>query len=146
MQASRLHSAAETAAPQDSATVFSYDDALKGCLNNPELLRDIIEFLFEEAGPLLEEAREGLKGSDAEKMGRAVHRLKGTVIHMGAPAAKAALRRVEHLGFSNDLTDAEAALRDAEAQIDLLEQALAEYRRKKDNSKRSTRQPLNAET
>lgn len=130
--------AAETAAPQAAATVFSYDDALKHCLGNPELLQDIIEFLFEEASPLLEEAREGLRRADAEKVGRAAHRLKGTVIHLGAPAAKEALRRVEEMGFSRDLSDAEAALDDAQAQIDLLEQAVASHRRKPSPARSTT--------
>ncbi len=86
-------SAAETAAPQDTTTVFSYDDAPKSCLNNPGLFQDIIEFLFEEAGPMLQQARDGLEHCDAEKMAKAAHRLKGTVIHLGAgrkggPAAR----------------------------------------------------------
>ena len=95
---------------------------------------------------MLQQARDGLEHCDAEKMAKAAHRLKGTVIHLGAPAAKAALRRVERMGFAGNLTDADAVLRDAQTQIDLLEQALAEYRRKKDDPKRPTKQCIDAKT
>ncbi len=50
------------------------------------------------------------------------------------------------MGFAGNLTDADAALRNAQTQIDLLEQALAEYRRKTDNPKSRMKQCTDAKT
>jgi hypothetical protein len=49
--------------------------------------------------------------------------------HLGAPAALSALRRVEQMGFAGDLSRAAEAMGDLETQMELLEQALATYRR-----------------
>jgi PAS domain S-box-containing protein len=110
--------------------VFDFADALRQCLDDRQLLQDIVECLFKEAEPLVAQAKQALNAADADAMGRAAHRLKGTVSHLGAPAAMEALRAVEHMGFAGDLSSAAAAMSNLETQIKQLEQALATYRRK----------------
>jgi HPt (histidine-containing phosphotransfer) domain-containing protein len=105
-------------------------NALKHCLNDRKLFEDIVECLFREAETLVDQSQKALDCADADTMGRAAHRLKGTMSHLGAPAAMEALRAVEHMGFAGDLSSAAAAMSNVETQIKQLEQALATYRRK----------------
>lgn len=113
----------------DSTLVFSFEAALRLCLNDRKLFEDIVECLFKEVESLLNQAHQALDRADADTMGRAAHRLKGTVSHLGAPAAMEALRAVERMGFAGDLSCAAAAMSELDAQMEQLEQALAAYRR-----------------
>ena len=60
-------------------------------------------------------------------LGNAAHRLKGTVVYLGAHAAADATQRVEQIGKSGDLTGATEAIQQLEEQLAILKQSLAPH-------------------
>ena len=109
--------------------VFNLTDAVKRCYGKFEMFQDMVECLFSEGNPLLEQIRASLGNADARELGDAAHKLIGTVIYLGAPPALNAARRVEHMGLSGDLSGAAEAIQELEMQTDLLKTALSQHRK-----------------
>ena len=116
--------------PTDT-TVFDLAVAMEKCMHKRDLLGQIISFFFKDADVLLPRIRAALQAGDIKEVGRLGHRLKGTLLHLGADAARDAARRVEQLmlhgGQQADAAEAVAAL---ERECGRLKQALAPYRPK----------------
>ncbi len=89
------------------------------------LVRTLVKTYYEEAPPLLEAIREGLAGADAGLVGRAAHRLKGTLATIGAEAATEPAQRLESLSREKRIDLAERALFDLETELDRLDPELA---------------------
>jgi HPt (histidine-containing phosphotransfer) domain-containing protein len=69
-----------------------------------------------------------LEEGDLKGVGRLGHRLKGTIAHLGAEAAKDAALRVERFhGGGGQQADAEEAVRTLERECEVLATALTEY-------------------
>ena len=102
---------------------------MKHCFDNYALFQDMVECLFDEADRLLARMRTALAAGNAKELGVAAHRLKGTVVYLGAAPALDATRRVERMGLSAELTDADDAIRQLDEQIAALKQALAAHRK-----------------
>ena len=111
------------------ASVFDFVEAQKKCCGKHSLFQDIVACLFNDAGPLLEQMRTALAKGDAAEMGAAAHRLKGTVVYLGARSVLEATERVEQLGRAGDLLVAADAIRQLAGQVDLLKQAIAIHQR-----------------
>ena len=109
--------------------VFNLTDAVKHCYGKFEMFQDMVECLFSEGNPLLEQIRAALGKADAKELGNTAHKLIGTVGCLGAPSALNAARRVEHMGLSGDLSGAAVAVQELEMQIDLLKTALSQHRK-----------------
>ena len=134
--------AAGTAAPQDSevtaarppasppaATIFDLAVATQACLNNRDLLGQIIGFFFTDADVLLPKIHAALQAGDLAEVGHLAHRLKGTLLHLGAEAAREAARRLEQLMLhGGEQADAEEGVAALDRQCELLKQALAPHR------------------
>ena len=71
-----------------------------------ELFRQMVRFFFSDGLKLLPEIRAAAGAGDATTIERKAHRLKGTVLYLGAKAATAAVADVEILGRSGDLIGA----------------------------------------
>jgi CheY-like chemotaxis protein len=115
--------------PPADTTVFDLAVAMEKCMNKRDLLGQIISFFFKDSDVLLPRMRAALQAGDIKEVGRLGHRLKGTLLHLGADAAREAARRVEQLmlhgGQQADAAEAVAAL---ERACDRLKQALAPHR------------------
>jgi CheY-like chemotaxis protein len=133
---------AGTAAPQDAdvirgrqpvspaaAAVFDFAVALERCLNNRNLLGQVIDFFFKDADTLLPRIHAALQAGDLTEVGRLGHRLKGTLLHLGAEPAREAARRVEQLMLhAGKPADAEEAVKSLDRECELLKQALTPHR------------------
>jgi PAS domain S-box-containing protein len=120
--------ALKNASPPSAPIVFDLETATKLCLNNRELLRQVISFFFKDADTFLPRIRVALEKGDLAEVGRLGHRLKGTVIHLGAEAAQEAARRVESFMLhGGQLSEAEKAFEELERQCELLKHALAPH-------------------
>jgi CheY-like chemotaxis protein/HPt (histidine-containing phosphotransfer) domain-containing protein len=104
--------------------VFSLDDAVHRCAGKYSLFQDMVKYFFDEVDALLEQMRTALHRRDAQEIGGTAHRLKGTVVYLGAGPAADATRRVEELGHAGDLAGAAAAIDELARQLGLLKQAL----------------------
>ena len=115
-------------AAEPAAAVFDRHTALARVQGDNEMLQDIVELFFTETPALLSALREAIARGDGQALTRAAHSLQGTVSSFGAPAACAAALRLEALGRSGDVTQAESASAELEREIDRLAQALAAFR------------------
>jgi PAS domain S-box-containing protein len=112
-----------------AANVFNLDEAVKRCFHKYELFQDMVGCLFDESDSLLVQMRTALESQDAEELGRAAHRLKGTVVFLGAPPAADATKHVEQMGLSGELGNAAEAIDHLQTQIQLLKEAVAPHRK-----------------
>ena len=90
------------------AEVFDLDLAVRRCFNNPKMLRDMIGYFFAEMDSLFPLLRAAWQRGDWDEVGNLGHRLKGTVVYLGAEAARAAAAGVERFSDSEGGTPAEA--------------------------------------
>ena len=101
-----------------AVAVFDPELALSRCCDSQEMVQEMIGCFFAEVDNLLPQVRAALEARNLVEVGRLGHRMKGTVVYLGAqPAAEAALR-VEQFGRSSDGTAGEAA-----AAVEALEHA-----------------------
>ena len=70
--------------PQEAPLVFDPDEALIRCFNSGDMLREMIHYFLNEADDLFSQMRNALAIGDIEEVGRLGHRMKGTVVYLGA--------------------------------------------------------------
>ena len=75
--------------------VFNEEEALSRCCGSQDMVREMIRCFFDEVDNLLPKMRAALEKGDLEEAGRLGHRMKGTVVYLGAEPAKEAALRVE---------------------------------------------------
>jgi PAS domain S-box-containing protein len=103
--------------PQATAVVFDPEEALKRCFNSEEMVDEMIHCFLDEVDSLFTQMRVALGRGDLEEVGRLGHRMKGTVVYLGAEPAKHAALSVERFCKSHGGTAEEA-----EEAINALEQ------------------------
>jgi len=120
---------AETS-PQATAVVFNPDDALAHCFNSQDMVREMIQCFLEEVDNSFPKMRAALEKGDLEEVGRLGHRMKGTVVYLGAQPAKEAALRVERFCKSSGGTasEAEEAINALEHECVALKAALKSHR------------------
>ncbi|MHB1037730.1 MAG: response regulator [Pirellulales bacterium] len=112
--------------PQAMAVVFDPEEALKRCFNSQEVLGDMAQCFCEDVDRLFPEMRAALERSDLVEIGRLGHRLKGTVVYLGAQAAGQAALAVERFERNPGTpAEVEEALRELKRQCETLRSALA---------------------
>ena len=94
--------------PQSLIPIFNRQEALSRCYGEPEVLREMAGCFFCEVDSLLPQMRAALEKGDLLEVGRLGHRMKGTVVYLGAERAKQAALRVERFCESSGGTPAEA--------------------------------------
>ena len=116
------------AASPPAAPVFDPELALQRCFNNPIMLRDMIRCFFADVDSLFPQMFSALQEGDLQEVGRLGHRMKGTVVYLGAEPASEAALRVEHFEqYHGAQADAEEAVRALAQQCEVLKTALAEH-------------------
>jgi CheY-like chemotaxis protein len=118
---------AVTAPDPEGASVFNPEEALTRCFHSQEMVREMIQCFFDEARNLFPQMRTALQRGDLEGFGRLGHRLKGTVVYLGARPAEEAVLRVERFCKSGGggPSEAEEAVNALESQCIALKAALA---------------------
>ena len=107
-----------------SSRLFSFDTALVRLGGEPKLFQEMTGYFFRDGLKLLEEIRAALQAGDAKTMANKAHRLKGTLLFLGADAVEETVTAVEALGSAGDLTEAAPAVRTMEAAVRDLAEAL----------------------
>ena len=116
-------------APAGDASVFDLDEALSKCDGMYSMVQEMVGCFFNEADSLIEKMRAALSTGNAVGLANAAHRLKGTVLYLGAHSATDTTQRVEQIGKSGDLTEAAKVLDELVIQIERLKEALTSHRR-----------------
>jgi signal transduction histidine kinase/CheY-like chemotaxis protein/HPt (histidine-containing phosphotransfer) domain-containing protein len=111
----------------DGPSPFNLDEAMARLGGNAGLFREMAKFFFLDGSKLLAEIQAAAGAGDAVAIEKNAHRLKGTVLYLGAEAATAAIARVETLARSGDLKGASEAIRSMETEVTRLAEALRLY-------------------
>jgi CheY-like chemotaxis protein len=104
------------ASPLAAGIVFNPEEALARCFGSQDMVREMVQCFYDEVANLFPQMRAALGKGDLMEVGRLGHRLKGTVVYLGAQPAKEAALRVERFCKSGGSTASEA-----EDAIDALE-------------------------
>jgi HPt (histidine-containing phosphotransfer) domain-containing protein len=93
------------------------------------MVREMIGCFVDEVDHLFPQMRAALEKGDLVEVGRLGHRMKGTVVYLGAEPAKQAALRVEQFCTCDDgtLSEAEKAVNILERECILLRTALTEH-------------------
>ena len=115
--------------PQATAVVFNPEEAITRCFNSEDMVREMIQCFFDEVDNLFLQMCRALEKGDLVEVGRLGHRMKGTVVYLGAQPAKEAALRVERFCKSSGGTpsEAEEAIDGLEQECLLLKAALCEH-------------------
>jgi HPt (histidine-containing phosphotransfer) domain-containing protein len=108
--------------------IFNFEEALTRCMGQRQMLLEMMDFFRDESAEVLPAIRAALARGDAAAMGRAAHRLKGTVVYLASQPVTDATRDLEQMGLNNDLAGADQAVERLARAVESLEQALAPYR------------------
>jgi HPt (histidine-containing phosphotransfer) domain-containing protein len=107
--------------------MFHLDEALASLAGEEDLFRQMVSFFFDDGPKQLSEMQAAWEHSDAATIGRAAHRLKGTVIYLGAKPVLQALERLERVSGPDDLPLAARLLAELEGRLAALGKALVPY-------------------
>jgi HPt (histidine-containing phosphotransfer) domain-containing protein len=110
-----------------SAPGLNLSAALARLGGDRDLLRDLIEFFFEDSPPLLEQVDRGLSQRDASLVERSAHSLKGLAANFDAISAVQAALRLEKMGHAGDFARAPEAFSELQREIKGLREALSLY-------------------
>ncbi|HSW38419.1 MAG TPA: response regulator [Acidobacteriota bacterium] len=109
--------------------VFDLAEGMARCFNKYDLFLDMVDAFFAEVDDLLARMKEaGLNGRPKE-IREIAHRMKNTVIYLGAPQAAAAISQLEAMSRLSDPAALHTALYELASRIEELKMALNGYRR-----------------
>jgi HPt (histidine-containing phosphotransfer) domain-containing protein len=89
---------------QDAAVVFDPDVAIEHCCHSAKLVGEMIQYFFNDVDNVLPRMRVALQTGNLVEVGQLGHRLKGTLVYLGAKSAEEAAQRVERFGRPSDGT------------------------------------------
>jgi two-component system, sensor histidine kinase and response regulator len=121
-------SEAVPAAPSAAEASFVLHEAVKRCFGRQEMFRKMVDSLFEDSINVLAEMEAGKAERDAEKVAKAAHRLKGTVLYLAAGPTLEVATTIERHGLAGELEAALGALPELERRLSRLKESLEEYR------------------
>jgi PAS domain S-box-containing protein len=107
------------------ADILDTQDLLERFDHDSELLRDALQEFCDAYPGQLSQVREALARADADAAARLAHSLKGAVGNFSAPAAFAAVQKLELLARTGDLVGAAVACGELETAIERVTPALA---------------------
>lgn len=115
------------ASPSRAVPVFNPEEALTRCFNSKKMVLEMIQCFHDDVANLLPQMRAALAKGDLVEVGRFGHRMKGTVVYLGAQPAKEAALRVERFCTcpGGSPSEAEVAVNALEAECIALKNALA---------------------
>jgi len=109
---------------------FDFDEALRRCFGARQMFVEMVDFLEAEAPALLGRIRAAIERGEAPEAANAAHRLRGTLLYLGARPAQEAALQVERAGMAGDPAAAGVALQDLQRRIEQLRPLLAAHRTK----------------
>ena len=112
-----------------AAVVFDPELALSRCCDSQNMVREMIECFWDDVDNMLPQMRVSLEKGDLLEIGRLGHRMKGTLVYLGAIPAEGAALRVERFCKSSGGTpsEAEEAINTLEQECLVLKAALSEH-------------------
>jgi hypothetical protein len=110
-----------------SPSIFDLGNAVHLCFDRYDMFQIMVRCFFTGSDELIGGMRSALNQKSATELGDLAHQLKGTICYFSAPVPLAAIKRLEDIGRSGVLSDAEEALNDVVRLVSLLKTALAPH-------------------
>ncbi len=107
--------------------VFDPQEAMKRCFGRQQGFQIMVDTFFKDVEKLLPQMCAALRNGDVVAVGELGHRLKGTLIYLGAKQATEAALRVEQLARSSSASDAEETVAVLERECEALKKVLIAY-------------------
>jgi HPt (histidine-containing phosphotransfer) domain-containing protein len=105
-------------------SVIDHAALLAGVDGNRRFLRELARLFLADCPLNLAEIKEAIRHSDAVALGRAAHKLKGSIGNFAAKNACAAVQRLETMGRDGNLDNAVEACGALESELALLNEEL----------------------
>jgi HPt (histidine-containing phosphotransfer) domain-containing protein len=119
------------AADSQVSAAMDVNEALQRLGDDQELLREIMQIYLEDAPALVERIHASAGSSDATALRRAAHSLRGLASTLSAYEVVSAISRLEHLGEPRNVSDESSAIRDVDARVAELNDAVEHFLRRK---------------
>jgi signal transduction histidine kinase/DNA-binding response OmpR family regulator/HPt (histidine-containing phosphotransfer) domain-containing protein len=110
--------------------VFILEEAVNRCFGKYEFFLEMVDCFYEESDELMGKMMEARRKSHVHEIQSAAHRLKNTIVYLGAQPAADAVKRLEQAAKAGELTSIDLAIKDLEDSLESLKSALERYRRK----------------
>jgi len=116
-----------TPAAEPAVAIFDPELALQRCFDSEEMFEEMIQCFYDEVGELFPQMRAALAQGNLTEVGRLGHRMKGTLVYLGAERAKRVALHVEQFcdeDCGDGAAEAEQAIKALEIECLALEIAL----------------------
>jgi two-component system, sensor histidine kinase and response regulator len=120
----RFAMATDSSSSHGAAPTFNLDEALQRVNGDRDVLAEIAGLFLSDAPAMVADVREAVNAGDAAAVSRTAHRLKGSILTFGAPAAAGAALTLETNGRARDLSTAHADVERLSAEVDRLREGL----------------------
>lgn len=110
--------------PEDLDDVLDLQLGIERCFGDYSMFRKLVALFFDEVDQLVDEMYAACRAGDASQLARTAHRLKGTVVYLGARPASEATSRVEQMGIVGELDNGGPAIEQLRRELDRLRVAL----------------------
>ena len=124
--------AAERLVPEEArpnTDVFNSEGALAMLDGDTGLFVELMKLFMSESVDLLEQIRDAIEQRDANRLERAAHSLKGSAAAFCGESTRAVAQKLEAIGASGDLDQADGLFIELKRELVRLTDALAEYRK-----------------
>ena len=117
------------AAPErDSAPVFDLKEAVNKCFGKYEFFLEMVDCFFCETDEMFKSLQEARRQGKADEVRTIAHRMKNTVVYLGAEPSTQAIRQVENAAKAADFEDIDGSLALLSVQLGRLKHALRAFR------------------
>jgi CheY-like chemotaxis protein len=112
----------------DSDHPMNLDDAMRRLHGDQALFREFVQVFDEDAPRLIQDLRDAIAASDARKLSRAAHSLRGLAVNLGANIVQRLAAHLESQSDTANLAAASDTLEQLMAAFDDLHQSLEKFR------------------
>src|SRR5262249_41720825 len=102
-------------------------EAMERCCGQQELLQEMTDGFSKDVEKVLRDLDSAVARGDAAGLAAPAHRLKSTVLYLGARPLLAAILRIEQIGHSGDLRGSAEAFGELQRQVERLKPELCTH-------------------
>ncbi len=118
----------QTSTLAETRPAFDIKEAVNKCFGKYDFFLDMVGGFFDEADDTMRSMLDARSQGNIEEVRRIAHRLKNTVVYLGARPAINAIIQVESAAKSGDAAPLDQAMHDLEQEVHTLKLALTPYR------------------
>lgn len=114
--------------PAKNTPPFDFDNAVSRCFGKYEFFVDMVNCFYSETDEMFESLVNARRQGKADEVRSLAHRLKNTIVYLGAEPATQAIVRLENAARAGDFEGIDDALDKLSAQLGRLKESLQVYR------------------